>query len=93
VPQNEWIGMKFVCRNCDRDKHVQLQLLVDLQERNDWKLVTELTDKGGWEGKEAGCDRPKDFILAGAYPAVYFRTDYVPIEVKKFSVREIEPLP
>jgi hypothetical protein len=52
-----------------------------------------LTDKGGWEGKQAGCDRPKDFILAGAYPAVYFRTDYVPIEVKKFSVREIEPLP
>jgi hypothetical protein len=93
VPQNEWIGMKFVCRNCDRDKHVHLQLYVDLLERNEWKLVTELTDKGGWEGKQAGCDRPKDFILSSAYPAVYLRTDFVPIEVKKYSVREIEPLP
>jgi hypothetical protein len=93
VPQNEWLGMKFVCRNCDRDQHVQLQLYVDLYEQNDWKLIVEQTDKGGWEGKQAGCDRPKDFILRRAYPAVYFRTDYVPVEVKKFSVREIAALP
>jgi hypothetical protein len=93
VPQNQWIGMKFLCRNCDGDKHVRLQLYVDLKERNDWQLIAEMTDRGGWEGKQEGCNRPKDFILSNAYPAVYFRTDFVPLEAKKFSVREIDPLP
>ena len=93
VPSNRWIGMKFVCRNCDGGRHVRLQLYLDPQEQNEWQLIAELTDRGGWEGHEAGCGRPKDFIISEARPAVYFRTDYVPVEVKKFSVREVDPLP
>jgi hypothetical protein len=92
VPVGAWIGMKFVCRNCDDDKHVLLQMYLDPLERNEWRLVAETTDRGGWEGKEAGCDRPKDYIIAEARPSVYFRTDYVPVELKRFSVREIQPL-
>jgi hypothetical protein len=93
VPQGRWVGMKFVCRNCDRDRHVRLQLYVDPDEKNHWKQVADVTDRGGWEGKEAGCNRPKDFIIAQERPAVYFRTDFVPVELKKFSVREVGPLP
>ena len=92
VPQDRWIGIKFVCRNCHNDRHVRLELYVDPDETNDWKLIADVTDGGGWEGKEPGCNRRKDFIIAQERPAVYFRTDFVPVELKKFSVREIDPL-
>jgi hypothetical protein len=93
VPEDSWIGMKFLCRNCDGDAHVRLQLYLDAGATNDWKLVSEFTDVGGWRGEKPGCDRPQDYIITEGRPAVYFRTDYVGVEVKKFSVREIAPLP
>jgi hypothetical protein len=93
VPVGKWIGMKFLCRNCDGGAHVRLQLYLDADERNDWKLVSEFTDAGGWRGEKPGCDRPQDYIITEGCPAVYFRTDYVAVDLKKFSVREIAPLP
>jgi hypothetical protein len=93
VPEGRWIGMKHLCRNCDGGRHVKLQLYLDLEENNTWQLVAETTDEGGWEGQRQSCDRAQDFIISMARPAVYLRTDYVPLEVTKFSVREIAPLP
>lgn len=93
VPEGRWIGMKFVCRNFDRDRKAKLQFYLDADERNDWKLIAEFDDTGGWRGEKPGCDRPPDQILTEARPAVYFRADFVAVELKKFSVREIEPLP
>lgn len=93
VPENEWIGLKFVCHNTDKDTHVRLQFYVDQGEKNDWKLMAEFTDTGDWLGEKPGCERPQNYIITEARPAVYFRTDYVNAELKKFSVREIEPLP
>ena len=92
VPEGKWIGMKFLCRNCDGGKHVRLQLYLDTDGKNEWKLVSDYTDAGGWLGEKAGCDRPQDWIITEGRPAVYFRTDYVAVELKKFSVREIAPL-
>lgn len=93
VPEGEWIGLKFVCRNLDADRHVQLQMYLDRGERNEWELVAEHVDRGGWKGAQPGCDRAQDYILREARPAVYFRADYTPVELKHFSVREIEALP
>lgn len=93
VPEGKWIGMKFICRNSNRDTHVKLELYLDPDESGQWKLVSEFTDAGGWRGEKPGCDRTQDAILTEAYPAVYFRTDFVDVELKKFSVREIAPLP
>ncbi len=93
VPEGRWIGMKFVCRNCDGDTHVRLQLYLDPEERGVWQLVSDVTDAGGWRGEKPGCDRAQDAILTEARPAVYFRTDFVDVELKKFAVREIAPLP
>ncbi|HEY1171328.1 MAG TPA: hypothetical protein VGH19_08180 [Verrucomicrobiae bacterium] len=93
IPEDKWIGLKFVCRNVDGGKHVKLELYLDAEEKNEWKLVSEYTDKGGWKGEEVGCDRPQDYIITEGRPTVYFRTDEVDVEVKKFSVREIAPLP
>ncbi|MCD6052157.1 MAG: uncharacterized protein K0Q55_3575, partial [Verrucomicrobia bacterium] len=74
VPENKWIGLKYVCRNVDNGKHVKLELYLDVEEKNEWKLVSEFTDKGGWRGQKAGCDRPRDYIITEGRPAVYFRT-------------------
>ncbi len=89
VPEGKWIGMKYLCRNCDGGAHVKLQLYLDTEERNEWKLVSEYTDTGDWRGEKPGCDRPQNCIITQGRPAVYFRTDYVAVELKKFSVREI----
>jgi hypothetical protein len=93
VPVGKWTGLKFVCRNFDHDRKVKLQFYLDAEERNVWKLVAEFDDTGGWRGEKPGCDRAQDMILTAGYPAVYFRADYVAVELKKFSVREIAPLP
>ncbi len=93
VPEGKWIGMKFVCRNSDRDTHVKLELHLDPEAKNEWKLVSEFTDAGGWRGEKPGCNRAQDAIITEPRPAVYFRADYVDVELKKFSVREIAPLP
>jgi len=93
VPENRWLGMKFVCRNFDHDRKVKLQCYLDAELRDDWKLAAEFDDAGGWRGEKPGCDRPQDQILTGAFPAVYFRADYVAVDLKNFSVREIAPLP
>ena len=93
VPEGKWLGMKFICRNCDTNTHVRLQLYLDTEESNQWKLVSEFTDAGGWLGEKPGCDRPQDYIITEGRAAVYFRSDYVAMELKKFSVREVSPLP
>ncbi len=93
VPEGKWIGMKFLCRNCDGGRHVRLQLLLDAGNNNEWKLVSDYTDTGDWPGEKPGCDRPQNYIITEGKPAVYFRTDYVGVELKKFSTREIAPLP
>lgn len=89
VPEGQWIGMKFVCRNVNQDRHVRLEQYVDPQARNEWQLVSSFTDTGDWKGEKPGCDRPQNAIITEARPAVYFRCDYVDVELKHFSVREI----
>ncbi|HYR59092.1 MAG TPA: hypothetical protein VEO95_10695 [Chthoniobacteraceae bacterium] len=93
VPARRWIGMKFVCRNCDADRHVRLELFLDADANGEWKRVAELTDTGDWFGEKPGCDRPQNAIITEGRPAVYFRTDQMPVELKNFSVREVAPLP
>ena len=93
VPEGRWVGMKFVCRNCDHGAHVKLELYLDLEEKNEWKSVAKFVDAGGWRGEKPGCNRVVDYIIAEGRPAVYFRSDYVAVELKNFSVREVAPLP
>ncbi len=93
VPEGKWIGMKFLCRNCDSGAHVRLQMYLDAEGRGDWKLAAEFKDLGDWRGEKGGCDRPQNYVITDGRPAVYFRTDYVDVELKKFSVREVAPLP
>ncbi len=93
VPARQWVGMKFLCRNCDDGKHVSLELFLDAAANGAWQRVSHFIDAGGWRGEKEGCDRAPDAIITEARPAVYFRADQMPVEVKHFSVREIPPLP
>lgn len=93
VPAGKWIGMKFICRNCDGGQHVKLELYLDADATGTWQSVAEFTDTGDWRGEKPGCDRPQNAIITEARPAVYFRTDKMPVELRAFSVREIAPLP
>lgn len=93
VPARQWIGMKFICRNCDAGEHVKIELHLDAEANGTWKRVAEFTDTGDWRGEKPGCDRPQNAILTEPRPAVYFRTDQMPVELKDFSVREIAALP
>lgn len=93
VPEGKWIGMKYLCRNCNGDQHVRLELYVDAEANGNWKLVSEFLDAAGWRGEKPGCDRPQDGIITEARPSVYFRADYVDPEIRDFSVREVAPLP
>ena len=93
VPEGKWVGIKFICRNCDRGRHVRLQMYLDTEDKNEWKIAAQFTDSGDWRGEKAGCDRPQNYVITEGRPTVYFRTDFVAVDLKKFSVREISPLP
>lgn len=99
MPANKWIGMKFVVRNVNDDKHVNLELYMDLTEGKDggdWKKVAEYTDVGEWSQTNTGidvekkCGYPASKILLTPGTSVFIRNDLVKeARYKYFSVREI----
>jgi hypothetical protein len=49
MPKNQWLGYKFVVRDCDAGKNVKLELYLDLTDGADggtWLKVNEFTDTG-----------------------------------------------
>jgi hypothetical protein len=49
MPKNQWLGYKFVIRDCDAEKNVKLELYLDLTDGADggtWLKVNEFTDTG-----------------------------------------------
>ena len=100
LPDDRFVGVKFVVRNYDADTHVHLELWLDREADGTWELVTSYDDEGGWTGDPAadGCDEAplayaQDQILTWAGPTAVLRTDASTFEFRSFSVREISPLP
>jgi len=99
MPSGTWIGYKFIARDSDKGKKVRLELWMDLtdgKDGGDWKLVTQFLDEGKWGSDADACSPGKDpaQVLTGPFPVVYIRTDSVSdMRYKRFSVREIAPLP
>jgi hypothetical protein len=83
----------------DHGTHVKLELWRDMtggKGGGKWELLTEYTDQGGWGKGAPPCGSGVDpaAILTGSHPVVYVRTDKVEdMRYKKFSIREIAPLP
>lgn len=97
LPYNEWIGHKFVIRNYDNDSKVRLQMYldeIDSLNGGNWNLVAALDDHGNWPVPPNLCGIPLTKIILEANPSVFIRnTDISSAQYKKFSIREIEPLP
>ena len=97
MPLNTWIGHKFVLRDYDAGTHVKLQMYLDLTDGlngGDWKLVAEWTDDGNWAVPPNPCNIPMTKIILEDNPSVFIRNTNISSALyKKFSIREINPLP
>ena len=76
-----------------------MESYIDNRNTNYWVQVTDLIDNGGWSAKtsdekfyNAGCNRPKDYIITNGGPVVTFRSDNIVWEFRDLSIREIQPL-
>ncbi|WP_028978373.1 hypothetical protein [Sporocytophaga myxococcoides] len=101
MPENKWIGMKYVVYNIENNSKVKLELYIDtLSDGNPvnggiWEKVGELTDEGNWPAAPfniTGCiySDPKTLILEG-HGTFLLRTDGDQAEYKMVSIREIIP--
>ncbi len=99
LPENKWIGMKYILTNVNNDTEVQLRVFIDSTSNGEatnggsWELVGDVTDDGSnWQGADiSGCSYTDPYapILAGGN--VYMRTDGDAAEYKMVSIREIDP--
>jgi hypothetical protein len=104
-PTNKWLGFKYVVRNADGGKSVNMVLYVDKTNGANggtWEKLIEYTDSGGWKaslsmdciGKNLVPKRPLDWVINNATYDVRFRSDYAnPVMWKDASIREIASLP
>lgn len=102
MPLNKWIGYKYVVRACENNTKVKLELYMDLTNGKNggtWYKLTEFVDYDGWSADTPSCcDAHKGKVLTSPYfnntYSVYLRTDGLGKQLyKKFSIREIDPLP
>ena len=97
--QGQWVGFKTIMYNfVDQigQTHVKMEMWLDKnadgEEDGPWEKVDENTDSGSWgsEGEECGGD--PDQILSWGGPIATFRWDGASdVDIKNFSVREIQP--
>lgn len=101
MPENKWIGMKYIVYNTDNNSKVKLELYIDTISNGDpitggyWEKVGEVTDEGNWPAATSiitGCSYsdPKTIIVEG-HGTFLLRTDGDQAEYKMVSIREIIP--
>ncbi len=97
----KWIGWKVVMYDIMLSNNsiaVKLESYLDLNNNGSWTKVTDIIDSGGWYARtpdaeffSAGCGKPKDYIVTNSGPIATFRADYMVLDFKDFSIREIQP--
>jgi len=92
-----WIGIKAIFYNLP-DGSVKLEQWLDdstdnvSSPGNHWHRVLEYTDKGNWGGGQNNCGGTDTTIITWGGPIAIFRWDNIDdLDVKHFSVREIQP--
>ncbi|MFL6425165.1 MAG: hypothetical protein ACJ71R_16455 [Nitrososphaeraceae archaeon] len=99
--QGKWIGFKFVLYNLhpsvrnDNTTTTFVKLENWINENSDgrtWKKIDEKTDDGAWGKSGSRCGGTPDQIITWGGPIATFRWDGAnDVDIKNFSVREIEP--
>jgi len=105
MPYNTWIGYKFIIQKTSTGVHLETWMdTTNGLNGGNWVKMNSFNDIGGWSvtdwvnGYSASnwpCPNvPLDYFIKAAMPFVYVRADNVnEIDYKKFSIREINPLP
>lgn len=98
LPQNRWIGMKYLVHNIPGRKHVRLELYIDTLSNGSpagggtWQLVGAVTDSGNWpSGDVSGCAYDQKAVIDPGHGTFLLRTDNDTAVYKFVSIREIDP--
>jgi hypothetical protein len=97
----KWIGWKVVMYDIVLGNNitaVKLESYIDLNNNGSWIKVTDIIDSGGWYARtpdseffSAGCGKPKDYVVTNSGPIATFRADYMILDFRDLSIREIQP--
>jgi hypothetical protein len=86
-----WIGIKAIYYNLP-DRTVRLEQWIDEDSNNNWHRMLHYTDKGNWGGGYPDCGAANTQVITWGGPIAVFRWDNIDdMDVKDFSVREIQP--
>jgi len=99
MPENKWIGMKYIVYNMENNTKVKLELYIDTLSNGNpinggiWTKVGEIIDAGNWPSQTSlitGCayTNPNKIITEGNGTCL-LRTDGDAAEYKMVSLREI----
>jgi hypothetical protein len=96
--EDKWVGFKGIMWNMVQNGQtvVKMEIWVDKNEdgKQDgpWVKVDENTDSGGWGSEGEECGGASDQIITWGGPVATFRWDGASdVDIKNFSVREIQP--
>jgi hypothetical protein len=95
--EGKWIGFKFVVYNLPILKNGTVFVKMEnwINENGDgksWRKIDERVDKGNWGEHGDHCDGKPSQIISWGGPIATFRWDNADgVDIKDFSVREIEP--
>jgi hypothetical protein len=95
ISAGKFIGFKEIIYNMqlqDGKTIVRLESWVDPNSDNNWQKVYPFTDSGGWGDAGERCGGTPDQIITWGGPLAVFRWDEATdVDIKDFSVREIQP--
>jgi hypothetical protein len=91
----KFIGFKVIIyniKNKDDKTAVKLELWVDSNNDNNWQKIYQYIDSGGWGNSGQACGGNPDQIITWGGPLAIFRWDEATdVDIKDFSIREIQP--
>jgi len=90
----KWIGFKTAMYNVEKNGHmaVKLEIWLDKNNNGNWEKVYDYIDDGGWGNAGGECGGRPDQIISWGGPLATFRWDNAfDVDIKDFSVREIQP--
>jgi hypothetical protein len=92
--EDRWVGIKYVVYNFAQNGKtvVKLENWLDNNNNGNWAKIYEYTDTGGWGNQGTQCGGNPDQIITWGGPVATFRWDSATdVDIKNFSVREIQP--
>src|SRR5580765_633102 len=89
--EDKWIGIKVLIYNDQTDQHVNMEVWIDENLNNHFQRKCMLTDTGIGD-KGSRCSTDQNEVITWGGPLVVFQTfDNEEVQLRNFSVREIDP--